>query len=573
MRIGRFRVDTGPGSRYSPMTVRQIGMLLATIGIATLVTWLLAPIVGRAVFVLVYASVAVSAAVAGVRGGVVALLIGLLLIQYIAIPGHRRAALQYPHDLFSLITFVLVSVLLIALTRSMRRIRRRMGIANADLEVANTELERTNAELARTLDEANRAREDAIVQADRLRLLDEVSAVLASSLDYEATIATTARLVVPEFADWCSVDILTDGEIKQLGSAYGDSPGFRRMSEMRIRTPLSADASAALAHVIRTGEPHFLPEIQGDMLRMESRSAAHLAVLRELGIRSVMIVPMTARGHILGALSVMRNRVDEPFDEGALALGREVASRAAMAIDNAQLYQKAIAANEAKSTFLATMSHELRTPLTAIIGYQSLLTDEVSGPINDTQRRQLERINASARQLLMLIEEVLLYARVEAGAEALRFETVQAKSVVDEALTVVTPLVREQTLRLEAKDIDPALTLETDGGKLRQMLINLLANAVKFTERGSVTVRAYARDEDVVFEVQDTGIGIAPEHFETIFEAFWQVEQTKARKTGGTGLGLSTTRKVARALGGDVTVESEVGVGSTFRIVLPRQRR
>ena len=168
MRIGRFRVDTGPGSRYSPMTVRQIGMLLATIGIATLVTWLLAPIVGRAVFVLVYASVAVSAAVAGVRGGVVALLIGLLLIQYIAIPGHRRAALQYPHDLFSLITFVLVSVLLIALTRSMRRIRRRMGIANADLEVANTELERTNAELARTLDEANRAREDAIVQADRL---------------------------------------------------------------------------------------------------------------------------------------------------------------------------------------------------------------------------------------------------------------------------------------------------------------------------------------------------------------------------------------------------------------------
>lgn len=138
---------------------------------------------------------------------------------------------------------------------------------------------------------------------------------------------------------------------------------------------------------------------------------------------------------------------------------------------------------------------------------------------------------------------------------------------------MVAPLAKGRHLSLVAEDIDPTLTLETDGGKLRQMLVNLLANAVKFTEGGGITVRAFARDADVVFEVQDTGIGISPDHIEHIFEAFWQVEQSKARKAGGSGLGLSTTRQLSRTLGGDVTVESQIGVGSTFRIVLPRGKR
>ena len=219
-----------------------------------------------------------------------------------------------------------------------------------------------------------------------------------------------------------------------------------------------------------------------------------------------------------------------PFDQGSLAFARDLARRAAVAIDNAQLYQAAVVANESKANFLATMSHELRTPLTAIIGYDELLAEGIAGEVNDAQRQQLDRIKVNARQLLALIEEILLYARVESGRESVRLEEVRAKELVDDAIIAVAPMAQTKHLSLTAEAIEPTLTLTTDSRKLRQMLINLIENAVKFTEHGSVTVRAFARGTEVVFEVQDTGIGIAPENLEHIFEAFWQVEQTKRAK-------------------------------------------
>ena len=417
---------------------------------------------------------------------------------------------------------------------------------------------------------AIRARRLAIEQAQRLQLLDQASRILASSLDYQTTIAATARLAVPDFADWCSVDVIVGKEIKQLGAAHIDTPGFRRMSEVRARHSVSPDSSVGIAEVIRTGETQFMPETTDEFLAAQARSPEHLAYMRPLGIRSAIVVPMIARGHTIGTLTVVRTRPNDPFDEGSLALARDLARRAAVAIDNAQLYRTAVLANQSKANFLATMSHELRTPLNAIIGYGDLLAEEITGSVNDAQRQQLERIKVSARQLLTLIEQILLHARIEAGRDQVRAVEVHAKVVVDDAVTVVAPLAHERGLALATDPIDPDLSLRTDPGKLRQMLINLLANAVKFTEQGSVTARAYTSDANVVFEVQDTGIGIAPEHLEHIFEAFWQVEQRKAGTTRGSGLGLSTTRQLARTLGGDVSVESEEQVGSTFRIVLPR---
>jgi signal transduction histidine kinase len=152
-----------------------------------------------------------------------------------------------------------------------------------------------------------------------------------------------------------------------------------------------------------------------------------------------------------------------------------------------------------------------------------------------------------------------------------RLDEVRAKELVDDAIVVAAPLAQTKHFSLTAEGIAPTLTLTTDSGKLRQMVIELIENAVKFTEHGSVTVRAFARGTDVVFEVQDTGIGIAPENLELIFEAFWQVEQRKTRTVAGSGLGLSTTRRLARLLGGEVTVESQLHVGSTFRLVLPKE--
>jgi signal transduction histidine kinase len=557
----------------TPSTVRQAAIVLGSLGIAALSAWFLTPIVGRAVFPLVFAAVALSAGIAGTRGGVFALLVGYVIISAITIPRSRVNGIPEPDEKFARIAYLVSSVLIIAAASAMRRARLRARTASAELARANTELEQANTALEHALDAANGAREEAIERADRLRLLDEASSILASSLEYEATITSTARLMVPTIADWCSVDVLVEGEIKQLGAAQLETAEFHRMSEVRARSSLSADASTGLAQVIRTGEPQFISEVTDAYLAQQARNPEHLATMRSLDVRSAMIIPMVARGQSIGALTMVRTGERRPFDDGAFALARDVARRAALAIDNASLYRKAVIANESKSNFLATMSHELRTPLTAVIGYEELLVEGITGPVTEAQQQQLARIKASARQLLSLIDEILLYARIEAGVESVRIARVRAKALVDEAITAVAPLANARHLSLVTDDVDPTLTLDTDGGKLRQMLVNLLANAVKFTERGSVTARAFAQDGDVAFEIQDTGIGIAPKNLEHIFEAFWQVEQSRARKAGGSGLGLSTTRQLARTLGGDVTVESEIGVGSTFRIVLPRARR
>lgn len=560
------RHSTPRPEHATPSPVRRAAIVLASLGIATASAWFLTPIIGRAVFPLVYAAVAISAGVAGTWAGVFALLVGAWIIAEITLPRSRVQGVPESTESAALIAYIVSSVLIVAAASAMRRARLRARNAGADLARANTELERA-------LGEANRAREDAIERADRLRLLDEASGILASSLEFETTIAATARLMVPTIADWCSVDVLVEREIKQLGAAQIETPEFRRISEVQARSTLSPDASTALAHVIRTGQSQFISEVTDAYLVQQARNPEHLAAMREVGVRSVMIIPMDVRAQIIGALTMLRTRARPAFDDGTFALARDVARRAALAIDNSRLYRNAVAANESKTNFLATMSHELRTPLTAVIGYEELLADGITGPVTEAQRHQLERIKASARQLLSLIDEILLYARIEAGVESVKFARVRAKVNVDEALTVVAPLANARHLSLVADEIDPTLTLETDGDKLRQMLVNLLANAVKFTERGGITVRAFARDADVVFEVQDSGIGIAPEHIEHIFEAFWQVEQSRARKAGGSGLGLSTTRQLSRTLGGDVTVESQIDVGSTFRIVLPRGKR
>ena len=465
--------------------------------------------------------------------------------------------LPKPGSTLSLVASIVVTltILITMSTIAMRAVRRRIR-ATAELELA--------------LEEANHARRDAVEHAERLRFLDEASSILASSLDYETTVAAAARLVVPDFADWCSVDVLVKDEIKQIAASHIETPELQHMSDVRARYNLEPDGPTGVAKVIRTGETQYIPEVTDAFLVSQARSPEHLAAIRKLNVRSVMIVPMGARGHIIGALSLVRVGSARPFSESSLAMARDLARRAAVAIDNAELYHAAVVANESKATFLATMSHELRTPLTAIIGYDELLADGISGEINDAQRKQLERIMVSAKQLLSLIEDILLHARLDAGRESVGFDDVVAKRVVDEAITSVLPAAEARHVTLAADAIDERLALRTDNGRLRQMLVNLIANGVKFTEGGSVNVRALARGSDVVFEVQDTGIGIAPENLEHIFEPFWQVEQKKTRRVGGTGLGLSTTRRLARLLGGDVTVESQPYVGSTFRIVLPK---
>ena len=233
------------------------------------------------------------------------------------------------------------------------------------------------------------------------------------------------------------------------------------------------------------------------------------------------------------------------------------------------LREQAEAANDAKSTFLAMMSHELRTPLTAIIGYEELLADGITGPVSEMQHSQLTRIKASAKHLLTLIDEVLTLARIEAGHEVAQREPIDVGALMHAAAELVAPLVAAKGLTCAFQTPGDRLSLNSDPVKVRQVLVNLLANAVKFTDRGGITFAVRRNLDTVIFEVRDTGIGIAAENLERIFDAFWQVQQKAARRVGGTGLGLHLSRHLARLLGGDITVESAPGRGSTFVLALP----
>ena len=457
-----------------------------------------------------------------------------------------------------------------------------MESQQAELEATAEDLRATNEELNRTTraaEEARNATETARQELERLLarrkrdeegalLLSEASRVLASTLDYEKTLETVARLAVGDLADWCAVDLVQpEGSIRQVVVSHKEEEKIKWAKALNKRYPPDYGAPTGVGNVIRSGKPQIYREISDEMLVAGAHDADHLAIMRELQIKSALVVPMIARGRTLGAMTLISTDSGRLYDEGDEVLATELATRAAIAIDNAQLYRTAVEASQAKSAFLATMSHELRTPLNAIIGYQSLLQEGISGSLNDKQLAQLTRLRASADHLLGLIDEILTFSRLDAGKEVVQKEEVQLRPIIVEAITMVTPLAQEKGLALEDQSEDARIY--TDSKKLRQILLNLFSNAIKFSDDGKITVRSRLDGDMVAVSVDDPGIGIAPENLDSIFEPFWQVEQHSTRRAGGTGLGLSVSRGLARLLGGDVRVESVPDRGSTFTLTLP----
>jgi signal transduction histidine kinase len=282
-----------------------------------------------------------------------------------------------------------------------------------------------------------------------------------------------------------------------------------------------------------------------------------------------------AQDVLMGVLAVFRRTGEPVFDSADMDRLATVADLAALALWKARLLEEARAADAAKTSLLATLSHELRTPLAALEGYGELLEDEILGPLSKEQREVIVRLRTVGRHLGALIEDILTFASLEADHVTVRRAHVKLEELLDSLHPYIEPLAREKNIHFNVS-VDRSLpSLLTDDARVRQILLNLCQNAVKFTENGEVSLHvergsaADSGEHTVRFQVSDTGIGIAPRDLQRLFRPFSQLEDVPTRRHRGTGLGLYISRRLATLLGGRIEVKSRPGAGSVFTLVLP----
>ena len=420
-----------------------------------------------------------------------------------------------------------------------------------------TELRERTAQLSRSVDE--------------LTALGQVSQALSSTLDLEAVLTTIVRRAIE----------LSGADGGSVYEYYDEAKEFRLRATQNFEEEL-VEASRAMPLRRGEGALGLLDERRQPIQIADiADPAAYQSRVREVllrtGYRAILAIPLLRDDHLVGALVIGRKSAGD-FPPGVIALLTTFANQSALAIQNARLFREIEVksrqleiASQHKSEFLANMSHELRTPLNAIIGFSEVLSERLFGEINDKQAEYLGDILESGQHLLSLINDILDLSKIEAGRMELELSDFNLPSAIDNALTLVRERAQRRSITL-TRNVDERLAMvRADERKVKQVLLNLLSNALKFTpDGGQIDVRAAVNGGVAEVSVRDTGVGIAPEDQEMVFEEFRQVG-TASKKVEGTGLGLAISRKFIELHGGRIWVTSQVGQGSTFAFTLPLQ--
>jgi signal transduction histidine kinase len=423
--------------------------------------------------------------------------------------------------------------------------------------------------------------DQAVIAIESVRLLTETKEALeqqgASAVVLQAissSIADTAP-VFDKILESCQrlfagrivgLNLVREDGMLHIGAYHG---AHREEFERIFPIPATSESGSGLS-IVERRVVHYPDAAHGKEVPTKTRQGC-----RAIGIKSVIFAPLLWEGRALGAIFVGRDHVSS-FSEKEIALLKTFADQAVIAIQNARLFreiqeksQQLEVANRHKSEFLANMSHELRTPLNAIIGFTRIVMRRSQAELEPKQYENLEKILASGQHLLALINAILDLSKVEAGRIEVNPDDVSLAPVLEQCLRTVEPLVKAEAVTLVREFAGAPPQMYVDEQKLRQIVINLLSNAAKFTARGSIRLQAQAANGSVAITVADTGIGIPADKLELVFEEFAQLDASSTRVHAGTGLGLAIARRLARLMGGDIRAESVLGAGSTFTLTLP----
>jgi len=425
-------------------------------------------------------------------------------------------------------------------------------------------------ENARLLNELRRRTDDLSESLQQQTAASEVLQVISrSAFDlrpvFEAVAESSVRL--------CGADrafiFRFDGELLRMAVAYNAPPEFE---DWVARHPIRPGRHSGSARAALERRTIHIPDVRADPEYTYGAKDAE-------AIRTVLGVPILKGKDLLGVMMIYHLQGVRPFTNKQIALVETFADQAAIAIENVRLFQEIqdksrqlAEASQHKSQFLANMSHELRTPLNAIIGVTEMLREDAEAANQDSE--PLDRVLGAARHLLTLINDVLDLSKIEAGRMELHLDTFELRPLIDDVVKTIEPMAAKSGNRVVAQCDDAIKTMHADQTRVRQTLLNLASNANKFTEKGTVTIDARQRAEDgrdwMTIAVADTGIGMTGEQMARLFQEFSQASSATASKYGGTGLGLAISRRFCQMMGGDITVESAPGSGSTFTIRLPR---